>query len=693
MLRSHPLFPAFSLALGMFVAILAQLYGAFSPSVAVIIGAGIAGGILFLYGRFFLCGALLGVLAVGLNTDAPYRTPFSNCQFQAQIAKPNYTKRFLGQEVRLFASHIRCAEGELPDQLLQYWDNRREMQALIGQRLSVSAQLQPVHSRLNPQQFDYEKYLISQGIRLSAKKLRIDRTEPESNALLNMRHRVAQTLREHLSDDSASILIALLTGNRTALSPEQKATMQATGTSHLLAISGLHLALMGGVSWLLFQWLWGLSWRLSGLMSPRHAGAWIALVVITAYAIFTGFDVPVKRAWVMFSLLIVSWLLLRGLSASSLFIAASVVMFVSPYAVVSEGFYFSFIATFIVLWSVRLPYSPLVRIVCMQGIINLTLFSMTWYAFGVISLSAFFVNALIIPWLGTWVLPWAIFALILQGISPVSVDFLWRFVDETTSMLWQTIAFAEKLQWTLYPDARPMLIAVIVAVVCIILTLLSGRKWLLLGVLSVFLPAHYFLGKQPEMMIADRRYTSALFHNGKTAILINAGRKYKHINDAKLWRRYLQEHQLTLGAIVLENDKVTRISATKWLLDAHPNAKVVTLAPMSLPYPSEFCTPLFFDEHESVLRLDAQANGKRCHASLHWQDYDFALFPKKNRRTKKAFEYALRKNSVLQWRDESYASARYGAIRLRIDRDDKGDKKSPKLILMREEKRLWRVAD
>lgn len=672
---THPLYPSLCLSVGLLVAILAQLFAAWLPSTSLMLLLFTLSFVSFLWGRFFLCGLCLGVLAVGLNAPIPYQHDFNDCYFRAQIARPNYSSRSLGQSVYLFAEEIRCGEEKktLPPQRLQYWDNQHTLDDLLGQRLTATAKLIPVRARLNPYHFDYEKYLLSKGIRLSAKQLTIVATEPESSVLLKMKQYLADTLQAKLSSQSAGIILALLSGNRTALSATQKATMQATGTSHLLAISGLHLALVGGIFWLLTQWLWGMSWTLSDRLSPRHAGAIIALIAITFYAVFTGFDVPVKRAWIMFSLLILSWLSGRGVANSSLLLAASAVMFVSPYAVVSVGFYFSFLATFIVLWSSRLPYSPLLQVLIMQILINLTLLPITWSAFGIISLSALFVNILVIPWLGLWVLPWAILAALLSTLSDALATPVWQLLDITTTMLWQTISFAEQRNWTFQPETRPPLLAVIIAVMAIIGALISGIRWLFIGVLLIFLPPYSTVS--PAIIVADKRYASALFHNGKTAILVNAGRRYRHINEAQIWQQYLQQHRLTLGAIILENSKLMRISATKWLLEQFPTAKVITLEAFPLPYSAQFCQSVVFEQ----LSLKAQKTDKGCHARIIWFTDEIMLFS-----GKQAASNALQTQSRLVWRGKIYDSQQLGAITLEnngnyIDID-----------AMRYHKRLWR---
>lgn len=667
---THPLTPALSLTTGLLLSILGLMFAALSPSVPILWVAGLTGVVFWLLGRFLFCGVMLGLLAVGLNAPLPYAQTYEHCTFFARVTQPNYSNRYLGQNIRFDAKTIRCQQGVLPDQTLQFWDNHHQLSNVKNDVLKVSATLSPVHSRLNPYHFDYEKHLLSEGVRLSAKNLHLLESNSDFSPWSQLQYGVANAIQTHLSAQSAGIILAILTGNRSALSPEQKASLQATGTSHLLAISGLHIALVGGIIWLSSQYIWALSWRLSDWISPRHVGAVMALFAITFYAVFTGFDVPVKRAWVMFSLLTLSWLWGRGITNYSLLLAACAVMIVSPYAVVSVGFYFSFIATFVVLWCSRLPYLPLVNVLLMQACINLILLPITWWTFGTIPLSAYFVNLLVIPWLGLWVLPWAIVAVIFSSLSSVVAAPIWRLLDHTTAMLWQTIATAEQLHWTLSPESRPVLSAVVIAVSAVLLAMLTKKYWLSLGWLVILLPLP--IQRDPELILADRRYTSVLIHNGTTAIVINPGRRYRHNNDAKLWQRYLQDKRLKLGAIVLENEGLSRISATNWLLSQHPDARVITLTPMYLPYAAVYCQPIEFGD----LSLRVTQADHHCNASLHWLGHTMPLFADGKAKN------ALGKKATLNWYGKHYKAQQLGAITISRHGVD----------TRRHQSRLWRKA-
>lgn len=109
-------------------------------------------------------------------------------------------------------------------------------------------------------------------------------------------------VREVLGDARAAPLLALLTGSRGLVTPQQRGPIDEAGLSHLLAISGLHLMALGGAV------RWGVRWLLGGgrfkRVCERRAGRAASLVAwlcVALYATLTGWPLSARRAFVMLS--------------------------------------------------------------------------------------------------------------------------------------------------------------------------------------------------------------------------------------------------------------------------------------------------------------------------------------------------------------------------------------------------------
>lgn len=142
-----------------------------------------------------------------------------------------------------------------------------------GQVWAMTLRARPVHGQLNEGGFDSQRYALSQHRPLTGRFISAE--VRERNCSVRARYLVSlnQTLAEL---PWQSVMLGLGMGERLAIPREIKILMQETGTSHLMAISGLHIALGATLGWLLLRGLqfflpcrW-LGWRaplLTGLAS------------------------------------------------------------------------------------------------------------------------------------------------------------------------------------------------------------------------------------------------------------------------------------------------------------------------------------------------------------------------------------------------------------------------------------------
>ncbi len=104
-----------------------------------------------------------------------------------------------------------------------------------------------------------------------------------------------------LSEDDAIMLAAMVTGDRTYLTHSLRAGFERTGSFHMLVVSGLHLAIVAGL----------IVWITQRLRVPQLPATLITIGASFAYALFTGFAVPVQRSLWMVMLYLVGRLVYR----------------------------------------------------------------------------------------------------------------------------------------------------------------------------------------------------------------------------------------------------------------------------------------------------------------------------------------------------------------------------------------------
>jgi competence protein ComEC len=189
--------------------------------------------------------------------------------------------------------------------------------------------------------FDYKGYLAHQGIYATMLYPEIEVLETGRGFrplawVHSLRSRLARNLADILPEPQASLAQGVILGIRGNIPQELRDDFARSGTSHLLAISGLHLSIMAGVILGIGLWLFG---------RRHYLYVWLALCVIWLYALVTGMHLPVVRGAIMASMFLFAELLGRQRSAIvALTVAAAVMVGVSPYILGDASFQLSFLA-------------------------------------------------------------------------------------------------------------------------------------------------------------------------------------------------------------------------------------------------------------------------------------------------------------------------------------------------------------
>ena len=159
---------------------------------------------------------------------------------------------------------------------------------------------------------------------------------------------VAQAVAAADSDAAAAVLAAIGVGARHLVSREQWDRFALTGTTHLMAISGLHVGLAAAAA---FLPAFALLACAPGRRNVFVAASVAAVTAAAAYAIVSGFGVPARRALTM--LAIVAFALLRRRQPGgmrTLALAAALVFVTDPVATLAPGYHLSFAAVACLLW-------------------------------------------------------------------------------------------------------------------------------------------------------------------------------------------------------------------------------------------------------------------------------------------------------------------------------------------------------
>ncbi len=286
----------------------------------------------------------------------------------------------------------------------------------------------------------------------------------------------------------SELVRALAIGDKAGLDTETRKTFQRLGLSHLLAISGLHLALVGSLGFGLFRFTAGRSAWLAARFDTRQAGLLAALVLASGYALMAGWGVPVRRALVLlFALALAVGRGRAGGRAEPIAMASIGVLAVEPAALFDPGAQLSFAAASAMAYSAARGSAdaPATRLRRMGLVVTDALRAsasaiaatapLAAWQFGSVAPVAPLANLLAIPWTGFALLPTALFASAAAcfGIGLPAIGASWLAAWTLDAVGWAS-RFAGVWTPTSDPSAGWML-GITALVVCAIR---SRRTWL-----------------------------------------------------------------------------------------------------------------------------------------------------------------------------------------------------------------------
>ncbi|HET9460295.1 MAG TPA: ComEC/Rec2 family competence protein [Sphingomicrobium sp.] len=165
------------------------------------------------------------------------------------------------------------------------------------------------------------------------------------SGLERVRSRLGRHIRERLPGSAGGIATALATGDQNAVGEEDAEAMRRSGLTHLLSVSGLHIAAVVGFTMLLTLKLLALSERLALRLNLVLVAAFAGAVAGIGYTLLTGAQVPTVRSCIIALLVLAGIALGRdAISLRLLAVAALAILLVRPESLAGASFQLSFAA-------------------------------------------------------------------------------------------------------------------------------------------------------------------------------------------------------------------------------------------------------------------------------------------------------------------------------------------------------------
>ena len=402
----------------------------------------------------------------------------------------------------------------------------------VGNQLELlvdSKEIKPIAKPKNMYDFDYAAYLRNKGIvaqiNLENQAFTVYPT-PTFN-LYHLADKVRNSIiglfeQNHITGKKLGLAKALFTGDRTDLDPKTVQDFQASGTVHILAISGLHI----GILLMFINFVFG--------FIKRRLGNLVFLVfsigVLWFYAFITGFSPSVTRAVIMFSFLQIGVQSKRKTNIyNTLFAAALLMILYRPNVIFEVGFQMSFAAVlsivsfYPVFSKIYSPRHKMLKwwwdIFLVSLAAQLGVFPLSIYYFHQFPTYFFLANLWVIPLL--FILLSYGFFVILLGLSHITIAYAWNLFDFLLELLLYINNFIASLAHSLIDNihiSRLQIVLIFALIVALYRVLHQAEKQYtiiyFLGMLILlqlsFVYEKVQTGKQQDFFVLQR-YKEAVY--------------------------------------------------------------------------------------------------------------------------------------------------------------------------------------
>ncbi len=301
----------------------------------------------------------------------------------------------------------------------------KDYELSYGDRLQVEGKLYKPFSFSD--EFNYKDYLKHKNIYsiFSIKKdsmvQKIDENNgnPIKSLAFKVRGYIKGIITDSLPPFSSSMLNAIILGYRQDLSGNVRDILVKTGSVHIIAISGLHLAIACFINLLI----------LKILRVPRRSRYIITILLLAFYCMLTGARIPVMRATIMAVVLLFGYIINRRVSVyNSLAIGGFLILLINPWQLFEVSFQLSFISVISIVWlspkikalfPLKLSEIKWMRFLILSFSVSsaawLGLLPLVAHNFGIVTPIAIFSNMIIVPYMGV---------IIASGFTLVAVSIL-----------------------------------------------------------------------------------------------------------------------------------------------------------------------------------------------------------------------------------------------------------------------------
>lgn len=416
-------------------------------------------------------------------------------------------------------------------------------QYIPGDKLVIRCSAKRPTSFNTPHSFDYAQYLATQHIWITGFVRshmfihKLDQAPGIYHRLYflpeRLRTKLGEQIDNSLEKDAAAMYRAVLLGDRSPLDKAILESFKGSGTMHILAISGLHMAVIGTLLFTTLYWLLSRSEYLLLRCTVQKWAAFICMPFLIGYSLLTGMNAPVMRAVIMSCIIIAAIVTNRKNTPAALVALAALVILVSnPLQLYTVSFQLSFSAIISILFilpTVKLlvgqaPDSTHQKVSVLQKCTHWLLagFIVSVTAtlgtaplllsnFNRVSIIGPVANLIIEPLICMWSLPLGFISILITSLSPEMSSFLLHIGSYGLTLASSSANFFSSLPYSsIWLPSPPLWVVVLYYVALIILATQSTKRLWFMRASLVFLAVSILLMVSQDRIIRKKPSTFQL---------------------------------------------------------------------------------------------------------------------------------------------------------------------------------------
>ena len=473
----------------------------------------------------------------------------------------------------------------------------------IGSNLKIIGTIYKNRGTINPNQFDYGRYLENQEIYAqlytNSNQIKVgERDYTIWSTISNFRTTIIQNLeKSNFKREELHIIIALILGQQQDISPEIVKDYQYAGAVHILSVSGLHVAFI-----LMF-----ITFLLKPIPNSKK-GSFLKVVIIVLFlwffGVLAGLSPSVVRSVTMFSFVAIGTHLRRTVNIyHTLLVSMLLILLVQPSFLFDVGFQLSYLALFFILWlqpilsSIWLPKNKIASyfwdIITVSFAAQIGAMPLSIYYFHQFPGLFFITNLIIIPML-TIILGIGVFVVVIASFSTVPIylakplewsiyglNYIIHWVASFESFIIKNISFNREMLFCSY-------LVILFAILCIqkpnfrrmILTMIS-----ILLLQGIYIKTKYTTTTQNECIVFNMKKNTLISERKGDQVTLYSNDSILENSDNNVTiQSYLtgnfckiQSKKILNNVMLINNKKVFILdSTTMYASNIKPDILIIT---------------------------------------------------------------------------------------------------------------------